>query len=133
HADPVLDPQFVSQDNYRFRPYTKWMANFYNSYFFNKIVPVGDAINKKLGAEIGFTPEGGTKTKATVQFRDRQGTLLSRRKLSWEPIDGWDPFEKGKAETDDMGRIQINLNIKNQEDTKKGSLNAKIHRDKVER
>lgn len=32
----VLDPQFVSQDNYRFRAYTKWMANFDNSYFFNR-------------------------------------------------------------------------------------------------
>jgi len=128
----VLDPQFVSQDNYRFRAYTKWMANFDNSYFFNKIVPVGDAINKKLGAEIVFTPEGGTKTKATVQFRDRQGNLLSRRKLSWEAIDGWDPFDKGKAETDDMGRIQINLNIKNPEYIKKGRLNVKIDGDKLE-
>ncbi len=122
----VLDPQFISQDNYRFRAYTRWMTNFDNAYFFNKIVPIGDAINKKLGAEINFTPEGASKTKATLQFRDREGNLLSKRKLSWEAIDGWDPFDKGKAETDDMGRVQINLNIKDKTYTQKGRLIVKI-------
>ncbi|MFD1771100.1 carboxypeptidase regulatory-like domain-containing protein [Sphingobacterium suaedae] len=122
----VLDPQFITQDNYRFRAYTKWMANFDPSYFYNKVVPIGDAINKKLGAEITFTPEGEGKTKASLQFRDRSGNLLGRRKLIWEAIDGWDPFDKGKAETDDMGRVSLNLTIKDREYLKKGRLIVKI-------
>src|SRR5690606_1188995 len=84
----VLDPQVIKQDNYRFRAYTKWMMNFGTDYMFNKIVTVGDAINKKLGSEITYTTEGN-KTKATIQFRDANGTLLSRRKVTWEAIDGW--------------------------------------------
>lgn len=128
----VLDPQFIAQDNYRFRAYTKWMANFDNAYFYNKIVPVGDAINKKLGAEITYTPDGNNKTKATIQFRNREGNLLGRRKLTWEAIDGWDPFSKGKGETDDMGRVTINLTIKDKEYLKKGRLNVKIDGDKLE-
>ena len=120
----VLDPQFISQDNYRFRAYTKWMANFDAGYFYNKIVPVGDAINKKLGAEVTFTPQNATKTKVTFQFRDRSGNLLGRKKISWEAIDGWDAFDKGKAETDDMGKVSINLTIKEQEYLKKGRLNV---------
>ncbi|TDS17155.1 carboxypeptidase-like regulatory domain-containing protein [Sphingobacterium paludis] len=128
----VLDPQFVSQDNYRFRAYTKWMANFDPDYFFNKIVPVGDAINKKLGADITFNPEGTNKTKASIQFRDRSGNLLGRRKISWEAIDGWDPFDKGKGETDDMGRVNINLTIKEREYLKKGRLIVRVDGDKLE-
>lgn len=128
----VLDPQFIAQDNYRFRAYTKWMANFDQSYFYNKVVPIGDAINKKLGAEISFKPESNTKTKATLQFRDRSGNLLGRRKLTWEAIDGWDPFDKGKAETDDMGRVTLNLTIKEREYLKKGRLIVKIDGDKLE-
>ncbi|QBQ42197.1 carboxypeptidase regulatory-like domain-containing protein [Sphingobacterium psychroaquaticum] len=128
----VLDPQFVSQDNYRFRAYTKWMANFDNGYFFNKIVPIGDAINKKLGADVSYSSEGGTKTKATIQFRDRQGNLLGRKKLSWEAIDGWDAFDKGKTETDDMGRVTINLNIKEKNYLKNGRLIVKIDGDKTD-
>src|SRR5690606_34551295 len=96
----VLDPQYIKQDNYRFRAYTKWMMNFDGSFFFNKIVPVGDAINKKLGTTITYIPEGN-KTKAQIQFKDARGDLLSKRKITWEAIDGWDPFDKGKSETDD--------------------------------
>ncbi|WP_052258737.1 hypothetical protein [Sphingobacterium sp. T2] len=115
----VLDPQVIKQDNYRFRAYTKWMMNFGTDYMFNKIVTVGDAINKKLGSEITYTTEGN-KTKATIQFRDANGTLLSRRKVTWEAIDGWDPFDKGKAETDDMGRLNISISAKDKEPYKNG-------------
>lgn len=128
----VLDPQFIEQDNYRFRAYTKWMANFDNAYFYNKVIPIGDAINKKLAADITYTPDGNNKTKATIQFRNREGNLLGRRKLTWEAIDGWDPFSKGKAETDDMGRVTINLTIKEREYLKKGRLNVRVEGDKLE-
>lgn len=121
----VLDPQVIKQDNYRFRAYTKWMMNFDVAYFFNKVITIGDAINKKLGTEVTYVTEGN-KTKATLQFRDGHGTLLNRRKISWETIDGWDPFDKGKAETDDMGRVSITFNAKDKELFKKGRLIVKV-------
>jgi len=124
----VLDPQVIKQDNYRFRAYTKYMMNFDMAYFFNKVVTVGDAINKKLGTEITFLPEGN-KTKATLQFRDAKGTLLGRKKLTWETIDGWDPFDKGKAETDDMGRVTISFASKDKNLLKKGRLLVKLDGD----
>src|SRR5699024_7107390 len=66
----VLNPEYVSQDNYRFRAYTKWMANFDPAFFYNKIVPIGDAINKKLGGTVQYEPSGrGGRTKATIQLR----------------------------------------------------------------
>ena len=117
----VLDPQYYGQDNYRFRAYTKWMMNFDMGYFYNKVVPIGDAINKKLGANINFQQDGN-RTKATLQFRDREGKLLGRRKLNWQANDGWDAFDKGKAETDDMGRVTINLPNKEREKFKTGRL-----------
>lgn len=127
----VLDPQYIAQDSYRFRAYTKWMTNFDPSFFYNKIVPVGDAINKKLGADVTFAPENNTKTKATIQFRDKEGQVLSRKKLTWEAIDGWDPFDKGKAETDDMGRVTIGLTIKDRQFLEKGRLIVKVDVDKA--
>lgn len=121
----VLDPQVVKQDNYRFRAYTKWMMNFDVGYFFNKIVTVGDAINKKMATEISYTPDGN-KTKATIQFRDAKGALLGRKKITWEAIDGWDPFDKGKSETDDMGRVTLTFSSKDKEMLKKGRLIVKV-------
>ncbi|TDQ76992.1 carboxypeptidase-like regulatory domain-containing protein [Sphingobacterium yanglingense] len=121
----VLDPQVMKQDNYRFRAYTKWMMNFDVGYFFNKIVTVGDAINKKLASEIVYSPEGN-KTKATIQFRDSKGALLAKKKVTWEAIDGWDPFDKGKSETDDMGRVTVSFSSKDKEMLKKGRLIVKV-------
>lgn len=117
----VLDPQFWSQDNYRFRAYSKWMMNFDMDYFFNKVVPIGDAINKKMGANITYQQEGN-RTKATIQFRGPDGQALGRKKLNWEANDGWDAFDKGKAETDDLGRITINLSHKEKDKFKSGRL-----------
>src|SRR5690606_28399622 len=121
----VLDPQFWSQDNYRVRAYTKWMMNFDMGYFYNKVIPIGDAINKKLGSDVSFEPDGN-KTKAILQFRDRQGQLLSRKKLSWEANDGWDPFDKGKGETDALGRVVVSLSNKEKEKFKNGRLVVKL-------
>ncbi|MFZ4263582.1 carboxypeptidase regulatory-like domain-containing protein [Sphingobacterium sp. HJSM2_6] len=121
----VLDPQFWAQDNYRFRAYTKWMMNFDLDFYFNKVVPIGDAINKKLGAIVTFSPDG-SKTKATLQFRGKNGQLLNNRKLTWEANDGWDAFDKGKGETDELGRVIINLNNKEKEKFKKGRILVKL-------
>ncbi|WKK59241.1 carboxypeptidase regulatory-like domain-containing protein [Sphingobacterium sp. BN32] len=121
----VLDPQFWSQDNYRVRAYTKWMMNFDMGYFFNKVIPIGDAINKKLGSDVSFEPDGN-KTKAILQFRNRQGELLSRKKLTWEANDGWDPFDKGKGETDALGRVIVSLSNKEKEKFKNGRLVIKL-------
>lgn len=121
----ILDPQFYAQDNYRFRAYTKWMMNFDMGYYFNKVVTVGDAINKKLGAEVTFTPDG-SRTKATLQFRGRDGQLLVKKKLTWEANDGWDAFDKGKGETDELGRITVNLSNKESDKFKKGRIVVKV-------
>jgi len=117
----VLDPQFWSQDNYRFRAYTKWMMNFDLGYFYNKVITIGDAINKKLGTDIAYEQDGN-KTKANLQFRGADGNLLGNKKITWEANDGWDAFDKGKAQTDDMGRVSISLSQKEKEKFKNGRL-----------
>ena len=124
----VLDPQVIKQDNYRFRAYTKWMMNFSTDYFYNKVITVGDAINKKMSSEIAYAADGN-KTKAMIQLRDSKGVLLTKRKFSWETIDGWDPFDKGKGETDDLGRVNISFSAKDKELFKKGRLILKIEGD----
>lgn len=125
----VLDPSYVSQDNYRFRAYTRWMGNFSTDYFFNKIVPIGDAINKKLQTNIEFDPNGN-KTKASMQFKDATGKPLGKKRVNWQAIDGWDAFDKGRGETDDMGRLNLNLTIKDHNLIKNGRLIVNVEGEK---
>ncbi|WP_270089670.1 carboxypeptidase-like regulatory domain-containing protein [Sphingobacterium sp. SYP-B4668] len=129
----VLDPQFMVKDNYRFRAYTKWMGNFDPAYFFNKIVPIGDAINNKLITHVEFKPnENGNKTQVMVQFKDKTGNILSRTKLNWEAISGWETIGKGKGETDDMGRVTMNISAKDKEMLQNGLLTVKVGGEKGE-
>ncbi|GEM66095.1 TonB-dependent receptor [Sphingobacterium faecium NBRC 15299] len=131
----VLDPQYLAQDNYRFRAYTKWMGNFSSDYFFNKVVPVGDAINKKLITDISFinNDQNAAKSQAVIQFRDPVGKLLINSKVNWSLISGWETIANGKGETDNLGRITVNLSAKEKDILQKAYLEVSLLENKNEK
>lgn len=131
----VLDPQYLAQDNYRFRAYTKWMGNFSSDYFYNKVVPVGDAINKKLITDIAFVnnDQNAVKSQAVIQFRDAVGKLLINSKVNWSLISGWETIADGKGETDNMGKVTVNLSAKDKEILKKAYLEVSLQENKNEK
>lgn len=125
----VLDQEWYTQGNYRFRAYTKWMANFDAAYFFNKIVPVGDVLNNNLHYTISFNDASkgkGARTAAVIQFKDREGKPLGNRKLTWAAVAGWDPIDDGKGQTDAVGNVVININGKDRDLLKKGNLHVSV-------
>lgn len=128
----VLDPQYMVQDNYRFRAYTKWMGNFSPDYFYNKVVPVGDAINKKLITDIAFVnnDQNSAKSQAVIQFRDAVGKLLVNSKVNWSLISGWETIDDGKGETDNLGKVTVNLSAKDKEILKKAYLEVTLQENK---
>ncbi|WP_353129177.1 carboxypeptidase-like regulatory domain-containing protein [Parapedobacter pyrenivorans] len=125
----VLDQEWYTQGNYRFRAYTKWMVNFDAAYFFNKIVPVGDVLNNNLHYTISFNDASkgkGARAAAVIQFKDREGKPLGNRKVTWAAVAGWDPIDDGKAQTDAVGNVVININGKDRELFKKGNLHVSV-------
>lgn len=125
----VLDQQWYTQGNYRFRAYTKWMANFDAAYFFNKIVPIGDVLNNTLHHTIRFTDLGrgkAARVQALIQFKDRAGKPLSNRKLNWSAVAGWEPIDDGKGQTDVMGNVTLTINGKDRELFRKGQLHVSL-------
>lgn len=128
----VLDPQYLAQDNYRFRAYTKWMSNFSSDYFYNKVVPIGDAISKKLITDITFVnnDQNAAKSQAVIQFRDAVGKLLINSKVNWSMISGWETIADGKGETDNMGKVTVNLSAKDKEILKKAYLEVSLQENK---
>lgn len=125
----VLDPQWYSQSNYRFRAYTKWMANSDPSYFFNKIVPVGDVINNRLHTSIAYNDKSGgqgARTQAVLQLSDNAGRAVSNARLNWEVQSGFETLDKGRGETDVMGNIIININGNDRELLRKGKLHISV-------
>ncbi|MDH5827668.1 carboxypeptidase regulatory-like domain-containing protein [Sphingobacterium faecium] len=131
----VLDPQYLKQENYRFRAYTKWMSNFSTDYFYNKVVPVGDVINKKLITDISFinNDQNAAKSQAVIQFRDAVGKLLVNSKVNWSLISGWETISNGKGETDGLGKLTVNLSAKERDILKKAFLEVSIQENRNEK
>jgi len=125
----VLDQEWYTQGNYRFRAYTKWMVNFDPAYFFNKIVPIGDVLNNNLHYAISFNDVSNGKnarTQAVIQFKDREGKPLADRRLTWAAVSGWDPIDEGKGKTDAVGNIVININGKDRDALREGNLHVSL-------
>ncbi|MFB2120281.1 carboxypeptidase regulatory-like domain-containing protein [Parapedobacter sp. 2B3] len=125
----VLDQEWYTQGNYRFRAYTKWMVNFDPAYFFNKIVPIGDVLNNNLHYTVSFNDVSNGKnarTQAVIQFKDREGKPLGDRKLTWAAVAGWEPIDDGKGKTDAVGNVVININGKDRDVLREGSLHVSL-------
>ncbi|SEK74658.1 carboxypeptidase-like regulatory domain-containing protein [Parapedobacter koreensis] len=125
----VLDQEWYTQGNYRFRAYTKWMVNFDPTYFFNKIVPIGDVLNNNLHYTLTFNDVSNGKNaraQAVLQFKDREGKPLGNRKLTWAAVAGWEAIDDGKGQTDAVGNVIININGKDRELLKKGNLHVSV-------
>lgn len=125
----VLHQEWYKHDNYRFRAYTKWMVNFDQAYFFNKIVPVGDVLNNNLHYTVTFNDVSkgrNARAQAVIQFKDREGKPFGNRRLTWTAVAGWEPIDDGKGQTDAVGNLIININGKDRELVKKGNLHISM-------
>lgn len=125
----VLDPQWYGQSNYRFRAYTKWMANQNPAYFFNKVVPVGDVINNKLHTSIVYNDRSNGKdarTQAVLSLTDNAGRAIGNARLNWEVRSGFETLDGGRGETDVMGNIILDINGKDRELLRNGQLHISV-------
>ena len=125
----VLDQEWYTQGNYRFRAYTKWMANFDADYFFNKIIPIGDVLNNDLHYTVSFNDVSNgrnARTQAVIQFKDREGNPLSDRRLTWAAVAGWEPIDDGKGRTDAVGNVVIDITGKDRDLLRQGNLHVSL-------
>jgi len=127
----VLNQEWYTQGNYRFRAYTKWMVNFDPAYFFNRIIPVGDVLNNNLHYNVKFNDVSNgrnARAQAVIQFKDREGKILNNRSLNWNITAGWEAIDDGKGKTDAMGNIVIDINGKDRALLKTAELHVSLER-----
>jgi hypothetical protein len=112
-----LSQYSYKKGNYRIVAYTNWMNNAGPTYFFNKNITIGDAINNTVSTQISLKSSVVnklSKISAGIYFKDDQGNPYGGKKVSWSVIKDYDPLMKGKGETDKNGFIDIGIvNIKN--------------------
>jgi hypothetical protein len=103
--------------NYRIVAFTNYMNNTGVSYFFNKNITIGDAINNQLITQVTLKSTMGTKyakITAGIYFKDNDGNPYAGKKVNWSINKDDESVIKGKAETDKNGFVDINfINVKN--------------------
>jgi hypothetical protein len=106
----------IKKGNYRVVAFTNYMNNTGVAYFFNKTIPVGDAINNQVSTQVSLKSEMGTKyakITAGIYYKDNDGNPYVGKKISWSIDKDDNSIAKGKAETDKNGFIDISfINIK---------------------
>jgi hypothetical protein len=124
-GDMVLNKAQYKQGSYHFRAYTNWMRNFDPSYFFNKTVNIGSAIDKDLFTNIslsGSAKNNTAKVDARINYKDPDGHAYANKKVSWKVQNSDDEtLSKGKGTTDANGNIIVSFST-----NKTGNLNSSI-------
>lgn len=108
----TLDPLVYKSGNYRVRAYTYWMLNSDESYFFNKNIKIGNAINRKVITTIsikGGNENGKPKADVQILYKDPSGKILPDARVSWRLISNFEEVSKGRGNTDSQGILTIAL------------------------
>ncbi|OCX54079.1 hypothetical protein BEL04_07355 [Mucilaginibacter sp. PPCGB 2223] len=109
-----LPQNMYKQGSYHLVAYTNWMRNSDPAYFFNKVISVGNAIEKELTTNVSLAvapaKNGQSKVTAHVVYRDQNGLAYAGKKVNWH-VDPEDDKEiKGTAVTDASGAANIVIN-----------------------
>ncbi|MES3016923.1 MAG: carboxypeptidase regulatory-like domain-containing protein [Bacteroidota bacterium] len=108
----TLDPTVYKSGNYRVRAYTYWMLNSDESYFFNKNIQIGNAINRKIITNITLKGEdtgGSPRVNVQVVYKNPEGTPMANAKVAWRLISNFEDISKGRGTTDAKGILTLSL------------------------
>jgi hypothetical protein len=125
---PLL-PSYYKGGNYHIRAYTKWMRNFDQSYFFNKMIPIGNSQDGQVLPRISFKnviTEKVSKINATIVYKDQDGLPYSGKKVSWKVGTDDATIAKGKGETNQAGALSISFTNEKGADLSTNNISTEI-------
>jgi len=124
-----LNKGLYNQGNYHIKAYTLWMINFDPSYFFTKVIPVGEAIDKQLVTNFSYKNTQTAKSQvidAVVQFKNNENVPLANKTVTWEVVSNYDVVSKGKGTTDQNGTLKIKIDPRKNEQITDGELKTEL-------
>ncbi len=114
---------------YMIRAYTRWMKNFGESEYFEKLVPVQRATLSRLLMTLDFARDGygpGDSVVATLDLRDRNGDFIPDADLTYEVrIDGAKALAS-TGTTNQEGKSQLRFILPETLDTPDGILEVAV-------
>ncbi len=100
----------LTEGNYRIRAYTTWMRNFGSDFFFDRRIPIGNALTNNIitSTSYSFSKDGSlSKLNADIIFKDIDGNAISNKDVEFEIMHEGKMLAKGAGKTDSGGHIRI--------------------------
>lgn len=108
----ALPQSMFKQGSYHLVAYTNWMRNSDPAYFFNKVISVGNVIDKELITNVAVsssTKNNLAKVTARIVYRDQNGLAYANKKVNWHVDPDDDKEIKGARMTDASGVVEISF------------------------
>lgn len=100
----------LKEGNYRLRAYTQWMRNFGETYFYDKIIKVGDAWTNQLITITSYTFEKNGNAEAVtaaINFSNIDGNPYANKEVTYNVELDFRAIAKGKGVTDGDGNLTV--------------------------
>jgi TonB-dependent SusC/RagA subfamily outer membrane receptor len=122
----------LAEGNYRIRAYTNYMCNAGESYFYDKVIAVGNSINNKVFTKVAYNyanQNNQQKVTAAVSFTDIDNKPYSGNEVNYNVELENRTVIKGKAVTNSAGMVDISFINSVPNLLKSGRLTATIKLD----
>ncbi len=97
---------------YKIRSYTNWMRNFDESYFFDEVITVGNALTNDIVTSATFKFNAAANKDndtAVIIFKSLRGYHVAGKEVNYNIAINKKEVQKGKAKTDDNGKLLISF------------------------
>jgi len=121
----------LSEGSYRIRAYTNWMRNFDEGLFYDRTVPIGNALVDQVAVHTELKIENSPEqheVNARIRLADLAGSPLRDADVNYEVLLEDRSISKGKATTDGQGGLEIDFVNKQPERRTGGRINLLISR-----
>src|SRR5690606_24283855 len=119
----------LSEGSYRIRAYTNWMRNFDEGLFYDRTVPIGNALVDQVAVHTELKIENSPEqheVNARIRLADLAGSPLRDAEVNYEVLLEDRSISKGKATTDGQGGLEIDFVNKQPERRTGGRINLLI-------
>ncbi len=118
----------LNEGNYRVRAYTNWMRNFDSEFFYDRTLPVGNALSDKIVTHSSFTFDNSPAHTVNTEiiFSDLAGGPLPDLNVNYQVTLESRNVRRGREKTNENGQISFDFVNKQPFNLKEGKVELAI-------
>jgi len=129
----IILPDSLEEGNYQLRAYTNWMHNFGSDYFFQKDIPIGNAILSDVNAKANYSYKRNYQSRqlnANIHYSNISGNSYAGTHVVYNITRNNKTVFNGSGTTDEKGDLKISYQSEDSSSFGKGIIHTVLQIDK---